>query len=73
MKDKIKAMSSEARASALIIGSLPVVVMVLVYISSPGYISLLFTTTIGNVILALASIWAGIGVLVMRKMVNFDY
>jgi tight adherence protein B len=73
MKDKIKAMSAEAKASALIIGALPLVVMVLVYLSSPGYIMLLFQTTTGNVILAFASIWAGIGVLVMRKMVNFDY
>jgi tight adherence protein B len=73
MKDKIKAMSAEAKASALIIGALPLVVMVLVYISSPGYIMLLFQTTTGNVILACASIWAGIGVLVMRRMVNFDY
>jgi tight adherence protein B len=73
MKDKIKAMSAEAKASALIIGALPLVVMVLVYISSPGYIMLLFQTTVGNVILACASIWAGIGVLVMRRMVNFDY
>jgi tight adherence protein B len=47
--------------------------MVLVYISSPGYIMLLFQTTVGNVILACAAIWAGLGVLVMRRMVNFDY
>lgn len=73
MKDKILAMSSEARASALIIGALPLVVMVLVYISSPGYIMLLFRDPIGNVIMALAAIWAGIGILVMRKMINFDY
>ncbi len=73
MKDKIKAMSAEAKASALIIGALPLVVMMLVYISSPGYIMLLFQTTIGNIILAFATIWAGIDVLVMRRMVNFDY
>jgi tight adherence protein B len=73
MKDKIKAMSAEAKASALIIGALPLVVMVLVYLSSPGYIMLLFQTTMGNVILAFATIWAGIGALIMRRMVNFDY
>lgn len=73
MKDKILAMSSEARASALIIGALPLVVMVLVYISSPGYLMLLFRDPIGNVILALSAIWAGMGILVMRKMINFDY
>jgi tight adherence protein B len=73
MKDKIRAMSAEARASAFIIGVLPLVVIALVYLSSPGYIMLLFQTTIGNVILACATVWAGIGVLVMRRMVNFDY
>jgi tight adherence protein B len=73
MKDKIIAMSAEARASALIIGILPLVVMILVYLSSPGYIMLLFRDPVGNVILAIAAIWAGIGVMVMRKMINFDY
>ena len=73
MKDKIIAMSAEAKASAIIIGALPLVVMVLVYLSSPGYIMLLFQEPIGNVILACSAIWAGIGVLVMRRMVNFDY
>jgi tight adherence protein B len=73
MKDKIGAMSAEAKASALIIGALPLVVMVLVYISSPGYILLLFREPVGNVILAASAIWAGIGVLVMRRMINFDY
>ena len=43
MKGKIKAMSMEAKASAAIIGALPVVVMILVYITSPDYITLLFT------------------------------
>ncbi len=73
MRDKIIAMSAEARASALIIGLLPPVVMVLVYLSSPGYIMLLFREPVGNVILAVSVIWASIGVLVMRKMINFDY
>jgi len=73
MKDKIFAMSAEARASALIIGLLPLVVVVLLYLSSPGYIGLLFRDPIGNVILAFSTIWAGLGVMVMRKMINFDY
>jgi tight adherence protein B len=72
MKAKIKAVSSEAKASAGIIGSLPVLVAGLIYLSSPDYISLLFTTLIGNMIIAASAIWMLIGVLVMRKMINFD-
>ena len=52
MAGKIKAMSSEAKASAGIIGSLPVVVTCFLYLSSPDYISLLFTTFIGKMVLA---------------------
>jgi tight adherence protein B len=73
MQGKIKAMSMEAKASAVIIGALPIVVMGLVYISSPDYISLLFTEPLGNMILAASAIWMGIGIFVMRKMVNFDF
>ena len=52
MAGKIKAMSSEAKASAGIIGSLPVVVTCFLYLSSPDYISLLFTTFVGKMVLA---------------------
>ena len=73
MKGKINAMSMEAKASAFIIGSLPVVVMVLVWLSSPDYIMLLFTDRLGNLILGASMVWMTIGVLVMRKMINFDF
>jgi len=73
MKGKITAMSGEAKASAGIIGALPVIVMVLVYVTSPGYISLLFSTQLGHVILGFSAVWMTLGVLVMRKMINFDY
>ena len=73
MAGKIKAMSSEATASAGIIGSLPVVVTCLLYLSAPDYISLLFTTFIGKTVLAAAAVWMGFGVLMMRKMINFDF
>lgn len=73
MKGKIKAMSMEAKASAFIIGSLPIVVMVMVYLTSPGYIMLLFDEPLGNVILGISAVWMVIGMLVMRKMVNFDF
>jgi tight adherence protein B len=73
MTGKIKAMSMEAKASAWIIGALPVIVMALVYVSSPDYIMLLFNDQLGNVILGAAAIWAFCGVMVMRKMINFDF
>ena len=73
MKAKIKAMSQEAKSSAAIIGSLPIAVMTLVYISSPQYISLLWTQPLGRVMLAASAIWMFAGVMVMKKMINFDF
>ncbi len=73
MKGKIKAMSTEAKASAAIIGSLPIAVMCLVYITSPDYIVVLFTEPLGRLMLAGSAIWMTMGILVMRKMINFDF
>jgi len=73
MKAKIQAMSQEAKASAAIIAALPVAVMILVYISSPQYISLLWTEPVGRVMLAGCAVWMTMGVLVMKKMINFDF
>jgi tight adherence protein B len=73
MKGKIKAMSQEAKASAAIIGSLPIIVMALVWFTSPGYIQLLWTAPTGRVMLACSGIWMSIGIFVMRKMINFDF
>ena len=73
MSAKIKAMSAEAKASAGIIGALPVVVAILVYLTSPDYILLLFQTTTGNIVLGVCAIWMLMGVMVMRKMINFDF
>jgi tight adherence protein B len=73
MKAKIQAMSQEAKASAGIIGSLPLAVMTLVYVTSPQYISLLWTQPIGRVMLAASALWMLAGVMVMKKMINFDF
>lgn len=73
MEAKIKAMSAEAKASGGIIGSLPVVVGVLVYLTTPEYIMILFTHPTGNLILAGAALWMSIGVFVMKQMINFDF
>ena len=73
MKAKIQAMSQEAKASAGIIGALPLAVMTLVWITSPTYINLLFTEQLGNIMLAASAMWMAMGVLVMKKMINFDF
>jgi tight adherence protein B len=73
LEGKIKAMSSEAKASAGIIGSLPVVVMALVYFTTPAYIALLFSERLGNLMLVACGIWMSIGIAVMRKMITFKF
>jgi tight adherence protein B len=73
MKGKIKAMSTEAKASAAIIGALPVAVMSIVYVTSPDYITLLWTERLGQLMLAGSAVWMLMGILVMRKMINFDF
>jgi tight adherence protein B len=73
MKAKIQAMSMEAKASASIIGSLPIAVMLLVYLTSPAYIELLWTHPTGHLMLFGSGVWMSIGIMVMRKMINFDF
>ena len=73
MRAKIQAMSQEAKASAGIIGALPPGVMILIYLTSPDYMSLLFTTTAGNMVIVGGLMWMGIGILVMKKMINFNF
>jgi tight adherence protein B len=73
MKAKIQAMSMEAKASASIIGALPIAVMTLVWITSPGYISLLWTDPFGRLMLGACGCWMAIGIFIMRKMINFDF
>jgi tight adherence protein B len=73
MKAKIQAMSMEAKASAAIIAALPFCVMILVYISSPNYIELLWTHPTGRFLMACSAGWMLMGVMVMKKMINFDF
>ena len=70
---KVKALSAEAKTSAMVLASLPPGVMFMVYITSPDYIMPLFSTKSGNFFLVLSGCWMMIGVLVMRKMINFKY
>jgi tight adherence protein B len=73
MAEKIQAMSMEAKASAGIIGSLPPIVMLLVYLTTPDYISLLWTHPTGQLMLCGCVAWMSCGIFVMKKMINFDF
>ena len=73
MAEKIQAMSMEAKASAAILGSLPPIVMLLVYLSTPDYISLLWTHPTGQLMLVGCLIWMSMGIFVMKRMINFDF
>ncbi len=73
LKAKVQALSSEAKASAAILGALPFIVMTMVYITSPDYISLLWKDQMGHLMLAGAGFWMFCGLYIMRKMINFKY
>ncbi|MFN7012354.1 type II secretion system F family protein [Rhizobium arsenicireducens] len=72
MRAKVQALSMEAKASAAIIGALPFIVALLVYLTSPHYIMVLFTDPRGHLILGASAVWMSIGILVMRNMIQFD-
>ena len=73
MREKIKAMSSEAVASAMIIGCLPPGVVTLITITAPSYMAVMFTDSRGHMMLMGGVIWMSLGVFVMRKMINFKF
>ncbi len=66
-------MSMEAKASAAIIGSLPFIVSLLVFLTTPSYIAILFTDMRGNLILAASLVWMGCGIMMMRTMITFRH
>lgn len=70
MEGKIRALSSEAKASAMIIGALPFLVMGAVKMASPDYLTPLFTTKQGNFILLGAGLWMSMGIFVMKSMMK---
>ncbi|MGQ4274741.1 type II secretion system F family protein [Terrihabitans sp. B22-R8] len=73
MKGKIQAMSMEAKASAVIIGALPILVGLGVYVMSPDYLSPLWETNTGIMLLLGGAFWMSCGIFVMRQMINFDF
>jgi tight adherence protein B len=70
---KVKALSAEAKASAIVLASLPPGVMSMVYLTSPGYMQPLFTTTMGHFMIGIGALWMMTGVVVMKKMINFKF
>ena len=72
MREKVSALSSEAKSSAMIIGSLPFIVAALLGVVNPGYLMTLFTDSIGHILLGAGAVWGGIGSFVMAKMINFE-
>lgn len=73
MKEKVKALSSEAKASAMIIGALPIIVMGMVYFTRPAYITVLFIDPVGHLIIMGCVVMMSLGIFVMHKMVNFKF
>lgn len=72
MVGKVQAMSMEAKASGVIIAALPFIVALMTYLSSPDYISLLWTTTVGKAALVVSAFWMSLGIFSMKKMITFD-
>ena len=70
LKGKVQTLSSEAKTSAWIIGSLPIIVLAVVQVMSPESSAVLFETSRGQLILGAASIWMMIGVFVMSRMID---
>ncbi len=73
MGEKIKALSSEALASAGIIASLPPAVMTMVMFTTPSYMMPLFTDFRGNFMLLMAALLMATGIFVMKRMISFKF
>lgn len=73
LREKIKALSAEAKMSAIIIGSLPVIVMILVTLASPDYMNDLYKTTTGQRNMIIGAVMMVAGTAMMKKMINFKF
>jgi tight adherence protein B len=72
MRMKVKAMTGEARASAGVLGSLPFVIALLMFVTNPDYIGPLFTDPRGLIMLAGGALMLTIGIGIMVKLVSFE-
>ena len=69
---KIRTLAAEGKLSAIILGSLPFVVMIALHFTSPAYIRVLFTDPTGKIILGISAFMMALGIFVMKKMVNIE-
>ena len=72
MRAKVRAMSSETRATTMILGGLPILVIVLLALSSPAYLVPLYTDVRGIMLDGLALTMLGTGIFIMTKMARFE-
>jgi tight adherence protein B len=72
MRRQVRVLTSEGRLSAWVLTLLPIGIAMYLFAMSPEYIGLLFSTTIGYVMVGGAGILLLAGVLWMRKIVNID-
>jgi tight adherence protein B len=73
LREKIKALSSEAVASAAVIGCMPVGVAALLSVVNPHYLTVMFTDPRGHLLLGAGAVIMAFGTMVMRKMINFKF
>jgi len=73
LKAKVGALSAEAKASAVVLGAMPFLVVGAVYMTNPDYLTPLWTTALGQFMTGGVIFWMCIGVLIMRNMINFRY
>lgn len=73
MKLKVKTLSQEAKVSAAIIGAIPILIFAILSLLNPQFIAPLIETKVGNLIMLAGIVWMSLGVLIMRKMINFKF
>jgi tight adherence protein B len=69
---RVRTLSQEARSSAIIIGVIPLFVAFGLFLLSPSYITVLFTTGMGQIVLFLSCLWMGAGAYIMKRMIQID-
>ena len=66
-------MTSQGRLSSLVICALPIVLGAIMYFMNPEYMSPLFTTTIGQILIGVALVLIGLGVFLIQKIIKIDF
>ena len=72
LRSKVRSMSQEAKSSAAIIGALPFLIIAALAFLNPLYLAPLVNSSMGHILLIGCGVWMLIGILIMRKMINFD-